>query len=173
MFWLFKLSFLFSIIGAIVSMIVFGVALEAHKKLLRLVSLTLVIISYISVFSSITFVSNTNSQSSIVVSKPIDFVKENTDSEQIVWGCDEDQYFENSANCEIIIVDDNVLEMLKYSSLPYLQIYRVETFESITALGKTYYDKPSIRNIYRFYVGKGYLDKSDLDWSLLFEIEDP
>ena len=171
MIWLLRYTFLISLFGAAISMIVCAVAFNGDKKIVCCISGCFTIICCILFFCSITFYSGSTSKTSVTISKPVDFVKENTASNQIVWGCNGDQYFKDSHDCEIIIVGDNILKNLGYPTLPYLQVNRVETHESITAFGKTFYDKPYYRDFYRFYVGKEYLGDSALDWRLLFETE--
>lgn len=171
MIWLLRYTFLISLFGAAISMVFFSITLKGDKKVVHFVSTCFMVICLALVFSSITFDSSSTSRTSIIISKPVGFVKENTASNQIVWGCNEDQYFKDSHDCEIIIVGDDILKNLGCPTLPYLQVSRVETYESITAFGKTFYDEPYYRDIYRFYVGKEYLDDSALDWRLLFETE--
>ena len=172
MIWLLRCTFLISLFGAAILMVVCAAALiKGDKKIVCCISGCFATICYVLCFYSITFDSGSTSKTSVTISRPVDFVKENTASNQIVWGCNGDQYFKDSHDCEIIIVGDDILKNLGYPTLPYLQVSRVETYESITAFGKTFYDEPYYRDIYRFYVGKEYLGDSALDWRLLFETE--
>lgn len=98
----------------------------------------------------------------------IDFLKEDSESDLVVYAYDDEQFFVKRGECEIIIVDEDVSESNDLT-LPYVEKCRIGTYQYYDMSEQKVSSQPEIKEEIYFYVPQSYLDNSDWDWTFLFE----
>lgn len=115
----------------------------------------------------------------IVAREKIDFVKDDSDNGNIVWGVGKVKKAEKAKECEIVLINtemygDNVPDGLSEEDLPYYEWRRELSYSTVKFFGRDYCSKPKIDDLFIFYVSEAHLDNSldpAVDWTSLFEVE--
>ena len=151
---------------------------KIYRSLLSISMWILVILWSACFIGYTTSYRNEQQYTTIITAYPIDFVKEDSESDRLVYGYHNQQFFQDKTECEIVVIDksffsEDVPKDLKFPILPYYQWNRTETYNTIKVFGRKYYGAPTTKDTYRFYVSKDYLEKynwDNLNWDHLFGV---